>query len=547
MNRKKKGMNLFTAATTFTVIASTVIPGVASAAQFSDIKGTSLELSISELVNNGVINGYPDGTFKPNKELTRSDVVKLIGKYLVANGYNIPSDYKSKIRFTDISSNSNDELLQYAALVKDEGIFNGDAGKLKPSDKITRENMAVVLVNLLSTVHQFNYVEYVNHQSFKNEVVDLYKAKESARAAINVLDYYDITNVEFFNPKKIVTRGQFASFLYNLSTIKEPNLSVAHVEVISTTELLVTLSDQSTHTVTLANPLVEDVSETVEFEIDGIQYKAVVKYAEKDPQVDNDGNDTEGSNNTPDQNSETSRYKVKSDELLFGVTSDGRIIELDDANIKVVGLIGDVEVEFPSSSYNVTTDSKYLSINGNQVTANLAAIEADGILENEADQYEADIVITINETGETIKHTLTLSREDVKVRGKFELVDKESISGKLLKDIDIELSEYSLQLTTSDLFNEILEEGFFEIEDQYGNEVPFTVATGQVTFFDGRTDYIRPIISKVNSSNDDVVISANGTNNATIKLGENGLTSGDSFDLTLTIDEQSITIKVYIK
>lgn len=544
MKTKKSGKNLFTAAAALTVIASTVTPGVASAAQFSDIQGTSLEGITTELVDMGIISGYPDGTFKPNKDLTRSDVVKLIGKYLIVNGYKIPSDYKTKMRFTDLTSNSNDELLQYAALVKDEGIFNGDNGKLNPSDKITRENMAVVLVNVLSTIHQFDYTSYVDNQSFKNEVVDLYKAKESARPAINVLDYYDITKVELFNPKKIVTRGQFAQFLYNLTKIKEPNLSVTQVDVISNNQLLVTLSDQSTHYVTLSNPLTENVQETVEFEIDGIQYKAVVEYEKEE----NEEPTTNPDNGSTDDDTKISDYKVESDALLFAVTSDGKFIESDDANIQVFGLIGDNEVELPSSAYNITTDSKYLTIEGNRVTANPEAIDADGILENETDKYEAEIRITINETGETITHSITISRENVKASGKFELIDKNSLSEKLLKDIEIDISENDLQLTTSDLFSEILEEGFFEIEDQYGNEpLSINASTGEVIFFDGSSDYIRPIISEVNSSNDDVVISSNGTSSTTIKLGENGLTEGDSFTLTLTIDDASQSIRVYIR
>lgn len=544
MKTKKNGKNLFTAAAALTVIASTVTPGVASAAQFSDIQGTSLEGITTELVDMGIISGYPDGTFKPNKDLTRSDVVKLIGKYLIVNGYKIPSDYKTKMRFTDLTSSSNDELLQYAALVKDEGIFNGDNGKLNPSDKITRENMAVVLVNVLSTIHQFDYTTYVDNQSFKNEVVDLYKAKESARPAINVLDYYDITKVELFNPKKIVTRGQFAQFLYNLTKIKEPNLSVAQVDVISNNQLLVTLSDQSTHYVTLSNPLTENVQETVEFEIDGIQYKAVVEYEKEE----NEEPTTNPDNGSTDDDTKISDYKVESDALLFGVTSDGKFIESDDANIQVFGLVGDKEVELPSSAYNITTDSRYLTIEGNRVTANPEAIDADGILENETDKYEAEIRITINETGETITHSITISRENVKASGKFELIDKNSLSEKLLKDIEIDISENDLQLTTSDLFSEILEEGFFEIEDQYGNEpLSINTSTGEVIFFDGSSDYIRPIISEVNSSNDDVVISSNGTSSTTIKLGENGLTEGDSFTLTLTIDDASRSIRVYIR
>lgn len=104
------------------------------AASFSDTAGNTHELAIEALVGQGIISGYPDGTFKPNKTLSRSDVVKLLGEYLVAQGYTVPSDYKTNMRFNDLRSTSQDELLQYAALVKDNGVFNGSSGNLLPND-----------------------------------------------------------------------------------------------------------------------------------------------------------------------------------------------------------------------------------------------------------------------------------------------------------------------------------------------------------------------------------------------------------------------------
>lgn len=104
------------------------------------------------------------------------------------------------------------------------------------------------------------------------------------------------------------------------------------------------------------------------------------------------------------------------------------------------------------------------------MTVNVDTIEADGILDEENQTYKAVIFITINQTGEQIKHTLTLSSEKVKKNGKFVLINKSSLSQKELKEIDIEVSEYGLVLTATDIFKEIYEEGYFEIEDQYGKE-----------------------------------------------------------------------------
>ena len=197
------------------LVASAVAPAV-SAKDFKDTKGNTHEKAIDALSDAGVISGYPDGTFQPNKTLTRSDVVKLMGKWLVSEGYEIPKDYKTKPRFTDLSSNSNDELLQSAAIVKDNGVFNGNNGRLLAADNITRENMAVVLVRAFDKVNGMDLVSYVESQDFDKDVIDLTKAKAEARQAIDVLDYFDITNpaAPAFNPKNTTTRGQFATFLY---------------------------------------------------------------------------------------------------------------------------------------------------------------------------------------------------------------------------------------------------------------------------------------------------------------------------------------------
>jgi len=49
------------------------------AKEFSDVDSSHWALSyISKLSDDGVINGYDDGTFKPNKTITRAEFIKLI-------------------------------------------------------------------------------------------------------------------------------------------------------------------------------------------------------------------------------------------------------------------------------------------------------------------------------------------------------------------------------------------------------------------------------------------------------------------------------------
>lgn len=215
------------------LVASAVAP-VVSAAEFTDVsEKNSHKPAIDALSEAGIITGYTDGTFQPNKTLTRSDVVKLMGKWLVSLDYNVPADYKTNPRFNDLNSNSNDELLQYAALVKDHGVFKGyEDGTLGAGGNITRENMAIVLVRAYDAVNKTELLTYVKGQDFNKDVTDLETAKAEARPYIDVLDYFDITNPASpnFRPKETTTRAQFASFLHKTINTEIPNEEAPKVE-----------------------------------------------------------------------------------------------------------------------------------------------------------------------------------------------------------------------------------------------------------------------------------------------------------------------------
>ncbi|ARD48829.1 S-layer homology domain-containing protein [Sporosarcina sp. P33] len=252
-NQPTKYRKFVVGAASAALVASAVAP-VAFAATFNDTKGNTHEEAINALSDAGVISGYEDGSFKPNKTLTRSDVVKLMGKWLVSEGYKVPADYKTKPRFSDLKTTSNDELLKMSALVYDNGVFVGKPdGSLDPSSDITRENMAIVLVRAFDRVHDVDLVSYVKDQDFKKDVTDLGKAKAEARPAIDVLDFFDITNpaAPEFNPKNTTTRGQFASFLYKTTLVDFDKVGggvvapgVATVKGINATTVEVTFKDE---------------------------------------------------------------------------------------------------------------------------------------------------------------------------------------------------------------------------------------------------------------------------------------------------------------
>ena len=276
-NQPTKYRKFVVGAASAALVASAVAP-VAFAAEFTDVKdNNSHKAAIDALSDAKVISGYPDGTFQPNKTLTRSDVVKLMGKWLIAEGYDVPTDYKTKPRFADLKTTSNDELLKMSALVFDNGVFNGTPdGKLDPNGNITRENMAIVLVRAFDRVHNMDLASYVAKQKFDKDVTDLGKAKAEARPAIDVLDFFDITNpaAPEFNPKATTTRGQFASFLF-----KTLNTDFSDVKTESPYGKAVVKSVNNTHVeVTFDKAVDKESLSKLKFTIDGLNVSnAVVK------------------------------------------------------------------------------------------------------------------------------------------------------------------------------------------------------------------------------------------------------------------------------
>mgnify|MGYP000616139492 CR=1 FL=1 len=61
-------------------LALVVFPmnGSATTVQFSDIRGHWAEVAINGAVQAGYVNGYPDGTFKPEVKVTHAEFLKML-------------------------------------------------------------------------------------------------------------------------------------------------------------------------------------------------------------------------------------------------------------------------------------------------------------------------------------------------------------------------------------------------------------------------------------------------------------------------------------
>lgn len=111
--------------------------------QFSDIAGHWAEREIKLGATEGFVTGYPDGTFHPNREVTRAEFVVML-----ARAFCLPEGTKG-LSFTDAG--------QIPGWAKDEVIRAYEAGWIegypdntfRPDGKITRSEMAAIIVRAL--------------------------------------------------------------------------------------------------------------------------------------------------------------------------------------------------------------------------------------------------------------------------------------------------------------------------------------------------------------------------------------------------------------
>ncbi|MCK9268265.1 MAG: S-layer homology domain-containing protein [Alkaliphilus sp.] len=103
----------------------------------SDIADHWAKEEIEYLMSKGVVSGYPDGSFKPDKQITRAEFVKMIN-YIF--GYS----EKGSVSFTDVGEGDwfYDEI---GKAVKAGYISGYDDGTMKPNNPITRQEVSKVM------------------------------------------------------------------------------------------------------------------------------------------------------------------------------------------------------------------------------------------------------------------------------------------------------------------------------------------------------------------------------------------------------------------
>lgn len=148
----------------------------------------------------GIINGYPDQTFKPGASISRKHVASLNYR----SGISL-EPIREKTVFTDVPE-SHTYYTEIMALYQ-AGIVDGTNGKFNPENPLTRAQLAKILVNAFhlerDPSHLLSFTDTNSHW---------------ASDYINILSSNQITTGSMgkFNPNQQVSRMHYATFMYRI-------------------------------------------------------------------------------------------------------------------------------------------------------------------------------------------------------------------------------------------------------------------------------------------------------------------------------------------
>ncbi|MEW6229792.1 MAG: S-layer homology domain-containing protein [Bacillota bacterium] len=200
------------------ITASAAVASAQTAAKLKDIEYCWAEEAITALVDEGIIGGYPDGTFKPENPVTRAEFAKMVARAFAIRPTGEP-------RFRDISNNW---AKAYIIALSESGIVSGyPDGTFKPERHITRAEMATMLVRVVKLGDKMDSLEQPE-PSF-GDVGPEHWAFRSIETA-NTLGILPVHFGVVFEPNAATTRAETAWMVKSLIDLKITEGKLAKVD-----------------------------------------------------------------------------------------------------------------------------------------------------------------------------------------------------------------------------------------------------------------------------------------------------------------------------
>ena len=180
---------------------------------FSDIDNSGYREGIEKAAAKGIINGYADGTFKPNAQVTRAQFITMLYRVAGSPEVEIPEG-KTEIElgFTDADTIS-DEYKTAVAWGVQNGIIKGyEDDTFRPNQAISRAQMVTMLYRYLSLEDVWGAAPDELKKAYdftdKDDIAAPFVEAVNVMANMGYIKGFEDGS---FRPDETVTRGQAAT------------------------------------------------------------------------------------------------------------------------------------------------------------------------------------------------------------------------------------------------------------------------------------------------------------------------------------------------
>lgn len=182
---------------------------------FTDLGGSEWEIAVAFIYTEGIVQGYDDGTFQPEKTINRAELLKIILEAIYGE---IP-EVSSNCGFSDVESDG--WYAKYVCYAKDEGIVEGYSdGTFRPAQEV-------------NFVEALKITELAYGWDVESDPSEWYRDYVETAEAANVIP----TSIEEFGES--LTRGAMADMISRFIFEGEDNLT-EYLELIEETDQWVT-------------------------------------------------------------------------------------------------------------------------------------------------------------------------------------------------------------------------------------------------------------------------------------------------------------------
>ena len=429
-----------------------------AAAAYSDTQGTACEGAVNVLSALKVVDGFTDGTYKPEQTVTRAQMAKLIVTALGVADYATAKTSK----YTDMGTAT--WAIPYVEYASNLNIVNGVGhGKFNPNGLVTYEQAATMIVRALG------YTDSCKEMNGTWPAIYVQKAM-----ALNIFE--DVVN----GGANGATRGDIAIMLYNALDIAQVYADADGATCAKSGNNKTTYNGKTIQGVTMMGTLNKD---------GGAEYGTITS-----EQVDNAKLNIRSylgaaGKYTTDKNGDILAVgDIKSTFITGDINSDGK---LDVDGTKYTINSDAVSTLNPTGGSVATTAAikGVLIENGSTSDAaiNTAAIKALGA------QNDKTVTLAAEVSGKTIKHIYSVAVWDANATDKISDADlaqitknKKLLSVKFAKDDDNNIDEGSFILNGVSKLSDIKEDNIVYVYQNSSKEISridvgTKVVTGEVT------------------------------------------------------------------